>query len=141
MAIFPWGRRSHGPGDALGREVAGILLEPSPMRDRLAAGAFMPMDPREPVGRMEDALRKVIAAEPVERKLAAAVARGLLVPGTDACLLAAGLQAGVITVAEGEGFRQAMEARSEAIRVDDFPFLGHATAHERGKGLDGDGLA
>ncbi|BDU77885.1 acyl-CoA dehydrogenase [Mesoterricola sediminis] len=89
-------RGAQGPSDELGHQVAGLLLEPSSVRDRLTAGAFVPMDPREPIGRLEDALRKVIAAEPLERRVA-------------------------LSGPEREILRQAEEARREATRVDDFP--------------------
>ena len=46
-----------------------MLLEPSAARDRLTAGIFLPMDAGEPLRQLEETLRKVIAAEPVERKL------------------------------------------------------------------------
>lgn len=121
---FPTGRHCEGPSDQLGHQLAEILLEPSAVRDRLTAGAFVPMDPREPVGRLEDALRKVIAAEPVEKKLWAAVGKGALAAGPDDGMLADGIKAGILTGPEGETLRRALEARREAIRVDDFPRIG-----------------
>jgi hypothetical protein len=36
-------------------------------------------------------------------------------------MLADGLNAGVITVEEGKVLREALEARREAVKVDDFP--------------------
>jgi len=122
--VFPTGRQRRGPSDRLGQKVAGILLGPSPARDRLASGAFLPMDMREPVGRLEDALRKAIAAEPLERKLGAAAGLGQLEPGNEAQMVEAGLQAGVITRPEADILRAALEARREVIRVDDFVRVG-----------------
>jgi acyl-CoA dehydrogenase len=122
--VFPTGRHCKGPDDALGHRVAALLLAPSPIRDRLTSGAFVPMDAREPLGRLEDALRKAVAAEPVERKLWAAVAQGRLAAATEDRLLAEGLKAGILTNPEGETFRLALEARREVIKVDDFPWVG-----------------
>ncbi|HLO67534.1 MAG TPA: acyl-CoA dehydrogenase [Holophaga sp.] len=122
--IFPWGRTAQGPRDDLGHRVAGLLLEPSPVRERLAAGAFVPMDPREPLGRLEDALRKVIAAEPLERKLQLAVTAGRLRPGPEPWMAQEAVSAGVLSGPEAEALRLASEARREAIRVDDFPQVG-----------------
>ncbi|KAF0219320.1 MAG: acyl-CoA [Geobacteraceae bacterium] len=124
LFVFPLGRPFAGPGDRLDHVVAGILLEPSQVRDRLTAGLFIPAGPDEPLGRLEDALVKVIAAEPFEQKLRDAVKKGSLRKGTDAELLAAGVQAGIITGEEADIVQQAQEARREAIRVDDFPSLG-----------------
>ncbi len=123
LLVFPLGRHFAGPNDRLGRRVAGILLEPSKLRDRLTAGLFIPTGTDDPLGRLEDALAKVVAAEPVEQKLREAVKDGRLKEGTDAALLDTGVQAGVITGAEADVVRLALDARREAIRVDDFPSL------------------
>ena len=122
--VFPTGRHCKGPSDQLGHQVAALLLEPSPVRDRLTSGAFLPMDTREPLGRLEDALRKTLAAEPVERKLWAAAGKGLIKVGPDEGMLAEGIRAGILTGPEGEALRQALEARREVIKVDDFPRVG-----------------
>ena len=123
LLVFPAGRWETGPSDVLGHQVAALLLEPSAARDRLTAGLFLPGDVREPLRRMEETLRKVIAAEPVEKKLwaAAAAGAGLTPGGTDDQALAEGLRLGVITGEEGKLLREALEARREAVKVDDFP--------------------
>jgi acyl-CoA dehydrogenase len=121
LLVFPLGRRFHGPSDGVGHRVAALLLEPSAARDRLTAGLFQAMDSREPLGRLEDGLRKVIAAEPVEKKLWAAVAAGRLQAGTDAQMLEDGLSQGVLAEDEGRLLALALEARREVTKVDDFP--------------------
>jgi acyl-CoA dehydrogenase len=128
--VFPTGRHLSGPGDALGHRIAALLLEPSPTRDRLTDGVFLPMDGREPLRRMEETLRKVIAAEPVEKKLWAGAAAGLIGAGPDGTMLAEGLKAGVITGEEGKLLREALEARREAVKVDDFPQVRQSKAKE-----------
>jgi len=119
--VFPSGRDQRGPGDGLGHQVAALLLEPSAARDRLTAGLFLPGDVREPLRRMEETLRMVLAAEPVEKKLWAGASAGLIAVGGDDQMLADGLKAGVITGEEGKLLREALEARREAVKVDDFP--------------------
>ena len=123
LIVFPFGRPFAGPDDRLCSRVAGILMEPSPLRDRLTAGLFIPTDLSDPLNRLEDALRKVIAAEPVEQKLRDAVKDGRLDRGAEDALLDAGVRAGVITSDEADFIRQATAARREVIRVDDFPHL------------------
>jgi acyl-CoA dehydrogenase len=123
LLIFPLGRPYSGPSDLLGHQVAGILLEPSPARNRLTAGLFLPKSLTEPLGRLEDALPKVIAAEAVEKKLRDAVRAGKLKAQPDARLLEAGAKAGVVTNAEANILRLALAARAEVIRVDDFSGL------------------
>lgn len=97
--VLPLGRSSAGPGDDLGGRVARILQEPSPVRNRLISGVFIPLDPREPVGRLEDAFRKAVAAEPAERKRASGAA---------------------LAPSESEAIRLADEARRAVIEVDAF---------------------
>ncbi len=121
LCIFPLGRRFHAPGDKLDREVAELLLAPSPTRDRLTAGMYIPKAPDQQLARIEDALVKVITAEHAERKLR----KGL--PGVSWRLgeledvLRAAQDQGVIDAQEAELIRQAEAARLEVIRVDDFP--------------------
>jgi acyl-CoA dehydrogenase len=119
--VLPYGRRLAGPDDRLGHQAAALLLEPSPVRDRLTDGVFLPMDAREPLKRLEDALRLVIAAEPAEKKLWAGIAAGKVPAGPDERVLTEGLRMGVISGEEGRLLRQAQAARRQVITVDDFP--------------------
>ncbi len=66
----------------------------------MTAGLFLPKSLTEPLGRLEDALPKVIAAEPVEKKLRDAMRVGKLKEQPDVLLLEEGARAGVATVAE-----------------------------------------
>jgi acyl-CoA dehydrogenase len=123
LLVFPFGRPFSRPNDRLGSRVAGILMEPSPLRDRLTAGLFIPTGLSDALGRLEDALRKVTAAEPVEQKLRLAVKDGRLPRGAEGASLEAGVRAGIITGDEADLVRQATAARREVIQVDDFPQL------------------
>lgn len=99
--VFPLGRTHSHPSDRLGHQVAALLLKPSPVRDRLTSGLFLPLNLREPIGRLEDALKQTIAAEPLEQKLK------LKMP----------LNESEVTL-----LRAASAARREVIKVDDFPW-------------------
>ena len=66
------------PSDALGHEVAKLLIAPSPTRDRLTAGMFIPDEVDDPVRQIELALDATVAAEPIEAKLRAALRDGRL---------------------------------------------------------------
>lgn len=118
---FPLGLSAAGPSDSLGRSVAGILLTPSPLRDRLTAGIFLPVELSEPLGRLDDALAKVVAAEPLEKMLRDAVRAKRIEAGDDEQLLRDGVLAGVITAAEAGLIEESWAARREVVRVDDFP--------------------
>jgi acyl-CoA dehydrogenase len=49
--------------------VASLLIRPGAARDRLTAGIYITDDPDDITGCLEDALHKVIRAEPIERRL------------------------------------------------------------------------
>jgi len=121
LLTFPLGMSDTGPDDRLGHRVAALLLAPSAVRDRLTAGIYTPTGLDEPLGRLDDALAKVIAAEAVERKVRDAVKGGQIAAGSDEQMLQAALQGGVITAGEAEFVAVAQAARREVIRVDDFP--------------------
>ncbi len=121
ILIFPLGKPYAGPDDRLGHKVAGIILEPSEARDRLTRGVFTTSDTNETIGRIEDGLVKVILAEPVEKKIQQVQRKGELQQGMDEVVLQAAIQQGVIDEEEAALVRNAIAARSEVIKVDDFP--------------------
>ena len=114
--VLPLGRRSRGASDRLGHEVAKLMLSPSETRDRLTAGMYFELSEDDPLGLMELALEKVIAAEPIERKLGVSVTAANM----EAVLMKA-VAEGVINEIEAETVREAMAITAEAIAVDDFP--------------------
>ena len=118
--VFPLGRYYHAPDDAMGREAAAILLKPSAARDRLTAGIFIPKETTEALGRLEDALPKVIAAEVHERKLQAVAYAHPILSGDHEALLQEGVRQGVLDAREAEVVRAAHLARRAVIQVDDF---------------------
>lgn len=121
LLTFPLGIPGSGPSDRLGHQVAAILLAPSAVRDRLTAGIYTPTELSEPLGRLDDALHKVIAAEAVEKKLRDAVKGKQIAAGSDEQMLQEGVQTGVITDGEADIIAVSQTARREVIRVDDFP--------------------
>jgi acyl-CoA dehydrogenase len=120
LLIMPWGKSYHLPVDRLGHQAASLLLSPSAARDRLTQGIFVPVGDDEALGRLEAALEKVIAAEPVERTLRSAVKSGKLTKSREDELVERGLAAGIIEPHEAEQLRAAIAARREVIKVDDF---------------------
>jgi len=121
MRLFalPLGRRLRPPSDRLGTRVAGILMEPSAARDRLVSGAYFRLDRSDPVGVVELAMQKGIAAEPVERKIRKAT--GIQVTPYDyEGAVAAALAAGDINPLEANAVREAMDLAARTIEVDSF---------------------
>lgn len=120
LVVMPFGRSYKRPDDKLGHKLADFLMVPSEARDRLTRGAYINRDPNDPVGRMEVALDKVLASEPLEQKLE----KGLKVRLNPVNLednLARGLAEGVITEDEAETIREGAEALLDAILTDEFP--------------------
>jgi acyl-CoA dehydrogenase len=118
--ILPLGRRFKGASDTLGHQVAKLLLSPSETRDRLTAGLFMDVKAEDPMGLMELAMEKVIAAEPVEQKLAKGL-RASVNHSNMESVLKRGVADGVINELEAETVREAIAITAVAIAVDDFP--------------------
>jgi len=125
MIVFPLGRPYVVPSDALGHDVAKLLLAPSPTRDRLTAGMFIPDEVDDPVRQIELALDATLAAEPIEAKVREAVRARRLSPPDEPIVDAAAfdlqaVEAGVITADEARVLAKHRELVAKVIRVDDF---------------------
>jgi acyl-CoA dehydrogenase len=72
IIIFPLGLNLRLPNDSLGHRVSSLLIRPSEARDRLTQGIYISEDENDNTGCLEDALAKVLLAEPIERRLKAA---------------------------------------------------------------------
>ncbi|MGD8976724.1 MAG: acyl-CoA dehydrogenase [Gammaproteobacteria bacterium] len=119
LVTLPLGQRLRRPSDRLGARAAGLLLEPGEARERLTSGMYFALRADDPVGLMELTLHKVMAAEPIERKLRKSLKREVA-PFNFESLLAEGQDRGVINDIEAQAVREAMELTREAIRVDTF---------------------
>jgi acyl-CoA dehydrogenase len=128
--VFPLGRPYVVPSDELGRDVARLLIAPSPTRDRLTAGMFLPDQVDDPVRQIELALDATVAAEPIEAKLRDAMRAGRLPRADDPRIDAETLDrraidAGVITPDEARLLAEHRKRVAQVVRVDDFgPDLG-----------------
>ncbi|MCI0527355.1 MAG: acyl-CoA dehydrogenase, partial [Nitrospira sp.] len=121
LLIFPTGKHYKVPSDEIGRQVASVLMEPSEARDRLTAGIYTPVGKDEPVEIMEIALKKIVEAEAIEKRLHKAIQSRILKPANQESLLQEAVKVGVIDEKEADLVKAAEMARREAIRVDDFP--------------------
>ncbi len=118
--VFPGGRRNHVPDDRMNHDCAALLLEPSAARDRLTRGIYLPPTTRDALGRLEDALPKVIAAELLERRLAKLAEEQPLLLGDHEAQVKTALARNVLSNAEAKLVRAAHAARCGVIAVDDF---------------------
>jgi acyl-CoA dehydrogenase len=121
LCTFPLGIRPQGASDRLGHRVATLLMAPSALRDRLTHGIYLPTGTEEALGRIEDALHKVVAAEDVEKKLRTARKAKQIFAVDDIEALREAVAVGAISRAEAEMVEAANVARRAVIRVDDFP--------------------
>ncbi|MCK7592142.1 acyl-CoA dehydrogenase [Pseudomarimonas salicorniae] len=120
VLVFPWGRRAQAPSDRLGHRAASLLMSPSDTRDRLAEGVFLTPCANNPAGRVNAALAKVIAAEPVERKFQKLVKGGELdALDHDGQLSEAQLK-GLLSAEDVALLRELQELVHDVISTDDF---------------------
>ena len=114
------GRHFSPPNDKLGHKVASILITPSESRDRLTSGIYIPDNDSDTLGKLEKGFDKVIIADHAEKKLY----RGLKGYKPDynglEDLIKQGLEKNIITEDDARLIREADEARTDIIQVDDF---------------------
>jgi acyl-CoA dehydrogenase len=120
MLVFPWGRRAQAPSDRLGHRAASILMNPSETRDRLGEGAYLTPGVNNPAGRINAALTRVIAAEPVERKFLKLVKSGELASRDLEGQLHEAQLKGLLAMEELALLRELQAMVHDAITVDDF---------------------
>lgn len=117
--IFPLGRSNDMPSDRLDHEVAKLLQTPSATRSRLGRGQYLVASEHNPVGLLEEALRDILAAEPIYQRLSKASGKHLPFMRLDQ--LAEQAQAeGKITAEEASILIKAEASRLRSINVDDF---------------------
>jgi acyl-CoA dehydrogenase len=108
------------PSDRLGSEVAHSLQTPGQLRDRLTANIYIPAAVDEALGRLERAFLLSSQVEPILKSIKAASRVGKLPQQRPEKLVAAALEAGVISSEEAEIIREAESVRNDAIQVDAF---------------------
>lgn len=118
--VLPLGRTYRRPSDGIGHRVSKLLLSPSATRDRLTAGMYLNQDVNDSQGLLEVALPKIIAAEPIERKIYGSLRKRVRPFNFDEVLKEA-VAEGVITEIEEQSVREAHELINATIGVDQFP--------------------
>lgn len=124
LVALPLGRWCAPPSDALGQEVAGLLVRPGNTRDRLTQNCCIPQDPEDPVAAIEAALLATLAAESAEKKVRKFVRSGKLRgdPAANVRDIADAVhEAGGISSEEHALLLRRNELRDRVIAVDDFP--------------------
>jgi acyl-CoA dehydrogenase len=109
LIVQPLGIRRHGPRDALTRQCAEILMQPSETRERLTPDLYID-DADDGLARLERAFRAVTAAEPVTKKMHEAKIRDWR----------EAKEKGVINSVEAKEMEAMSDALAMAVDVDDF---------------------
>jgi acyl-CoA dehydrogenase len=120
LVIFPLGRHEKSPGDRLSHKVSQLLLSPSETRDRLTNGTYISEKASDPIGLLEIALPRVIATEPLERRIHKAQSHGELSTDNLQNSLEEAVSKSIITEAEATELQSVREMVAEIISVDEF---------------------
>lgn len=119
--VFPRGPRYRPPTDETARALAEGLLDDRGLRRSLTRDVYQPPPEDLGLGRLERALKVVLAGAGPERKLNAARHSGdVPSEGGREEQITAALEAGVLDESEAERVKAADAARMEAIKVDAF---------------------
>jgi acyl-CoA dehydrogenase len=118
--IFPFGRHEREPGDRLSHKVSQLLMSPSETRKRLTDGVFISDKATNPIGLLELALPRVIATEPLERRLHKAEISGQLDDFDRATQLQRAVEQSIISADEARELEAVRAMVSEIIAVDEF---------------------
>ncbi|TKW62005.1 MAG: acyl-CoA dehydrogenase [Blastochloris viridis] len=119
LLALPLGARLNTPKDKLIDKVAEAVLQPAGgVREALCADIFIPDAKEEGLGKLEATLLKVTAAEPVRRKITAAIKERKIKKGTPAAMTDAALMANVITAKEHKLVLDALAAQDDVVQVD-----------------------
>ncbi|RLK46813.1 hypothetical protein DFR31_2520 [Alkalispirillum mobile] len=120
--IFPLGRPYHAAADRDGQRVAEALMEPAGVRERLTAiGYWAEEDRNDPMGRMEVALRTLVAVEPLYNRFQKWVAKGEVQGFSFAERLTHAREQGLVTEAEAEQLQAWEDLRYDCVITDAFP--------------------
>lgn len=119
VIIFPLGRRYKAPSDKLDSQLAKIMQTPSETRSRLGRGQYLAAVENNPAGLLESALRDIIAAEPIHRRICQEVGHNLPFTGLDV-LAQEQHAAGLITEEEAAILTTAEVSRLRSINVEEF---------------------
>ena len=118
--VFPLGRCSAPPSDALGHRVAQMLMRRDGARDRLTRGMYLPHDENEPLGALEAALASAVACEVLQRKLDAACHAGKLSAHDGLARIAEARACGLISPDQALRLERDYALRCKVARVDAF---------------------
>jgi acyl-CoA dehydrogenase len=120
LLVFPKGLTLDAPSDRVGSRVAELLITPGAARDRLTAGAYVPKNENDVIGRLDFAMDAVIKADPIEARMRKAQKEGKIPQRTLAERRQAALAQGIINQEEYDHLLYTDRLKRDVIKVDDF---------------------
>lgn len=118
--VFPRGRYLRAPSDRLGRKVAKLITDSNDFRERIAKDLYYTPNENNPIAQLEDVLHRVIANEPLEKRLAAAKKEGRISGMTREEQLDAAVAESLISKEEADLMRDTFAMKMKVVNVDDF---------------------
>ncbi len=118
--IFPRGRTYSAPSDELSMKVVELITHTGEARDRLSAQAYTALEPGNPLGLLQEALRLSEEFAPMEKKLRQAHKEGLLKSDYLGYQIDEAEQAEIISSAEAAAMRDYHDKVLALMSVDDF---------------------
>jgi acyl-CoA dehydrogenase len=120
ICIFPRGRTYFAPSDELGQRIVELIINPTPTRERLAAGTYTAVEPGNPLGLLQQAMELAEQVKPLERRVFDARRAGEIkaddIPGQ----IDEAEKKRILTAAEAEAVRAFDRRVIELTGVDDF---------------------
>ena len=120
IVVFPRGQYLRAPSDRLGSKVAKTFMEPTKLRDRMAADLYTTPNDNNPAAKAQAILPEVVAMEALEKRVASARREYPLTAKTHAEWMETAVKHGVVTPEEASALTRLYAAKMDVINVDDF---------------------
>ncbi len=118
--IFPYGNAYKRPSDELDHKIVQAMFSSNELRDRLTKNIYIG-DQQQPVGRIEHAFSKVLAASKIAAKLRKGIKEGEVVTCKDLDqTVENAVASGILTQPEAREYLAAEVLRLDAIQVDEY---------------------
>jgi acyl-CoA dehydrogenase len=121
VLIFPRGRVYSAAHDRLERQVAALVTAPTQARERLGQLVYRTLEPRNPLGLLQEALLLAVQLEPLEKRMRVeGVNTGRVTALDFPGRIQQALGAGIISETEAAALREYDRKVMDLINVDDF---------------------
>jgi acyl-CoA dehydrogenase len=120
VLVFPVGRGYSMPADRLEHKIASLVINDTDVRARLIDGLYDAIEPRNPLGLMNEALRRADVADPLEKRVRRAAKDGQIAERDFPQMIEDALSAGVLSEAEARELHDFDERVMALMAVDDF---------------------